>query len=230
MSGRAVVLLSGGIDSSTTLAVAVHEGLECHALTFDYGQTHRYELECAQKVARALGAVEHVVMKIELQALAGSALTGDLPLPSGRSLDEISRGIPDSYVPARNTIFLSLALARAEALDASDLFIGANAVDYSGYPDCRPEYIEAFERMANLATRRAVEGGLTRIRAPLIDLTKAGIIELGTRLGVDFSMTSSCYNPGPSGEQCGECDSCTIRRKGFEEASLEDPAAGRRDL
>ena len=228
MSGRAVVLLSGGIDSTTTLAVAVDEGLECHALSFEYGQSHSFELRCARKVSKALGAVDHVVMKIELGTLAGSALTGDGPLPVRRSLEEIGKGIPDTYVPARNTIFLALALARAEALDASEVFIGANAVDYSGYPDCRPEYIDAFERMANLATRRAVEGGVTRIRAPLIDLTKAGIIELGTRLGVDYSMTSSCYNPGPAGEQCSECDSCIIRRKGFEEASLEDPASRRR--
>jgi len=224
---RAVVLLSGGIDSATALAVALGEGNECHALSFDYGQLHRYELQCAIKVASSLHVEDHIVMKIDLSLLARSALMGEGELPMGRDIEQIGKGVPDTYVPARNTIFLSLALARAESLDASDIFIGASAVDYSGYPDCRPRYIESFEQLANLATKRAVEGRRTLIRAPLIDLSKSEIIKLGNRLGVDYSLTSSCYRPGPGGEQCGVCDSCILRRKGFEEASLADPATGR---
>lgn len=227
MTRRAVVLLSGGIDSATVLAVAHAEGFECHALSFDYGQSHRYELQCASRVASSLHVEDHIVMKIDLSLLARSALTGEGELPTGRDIEQIGKGIPDTYVPARNTIFLSLALARAESLDASDIFIGASAVDYSGYPDCRPRYIESFEQLANLATKRAVEGRRTLIRAPLIDLSKSEIIKLGNGLGVDYSLTSSCYRPGPGGEQCGVCDSCILRRKGFEEASLADPAAGR---
>jgi 7-cyano-7-deazaguanine synthase len=220
---KAVCLLSGGLDSSTCLAVARSEGYACYALSFDYGQRHRVELDAARRVAASLGAERHVVMKIGLDAFGGSALTGDLAVPKGRSPAEMGNGIPVTYVPARNTVFLSFALAWAEVLETSDIFIGVNALDYSGYPDCRPEYIAAFERMANLATRAGVEGR-TRIaiHAPLMQLTKADIVKLAHRLGLDFSLTHSCYDPGPEGRPCGQCDACLLRRKGFEEAGIAD--------
>ncbi len=222
----AVVLLSGGLDSSTTLAIALAEGYEAHALSFDYGQRHLRELESARKVAAALGAAEHLVLTIDLRAIGGSALTADLPVPKGRSDVEMEHGIPVTYVPARNTIFLSHALAWAEVLDAQDIFIGVNVLDASGYPDCRPEFIQAFERMANLATRAGVECGRRfRVHTPLIELTKAQIVARGYELGVDFSLTWSCYEPQPDGAPCGLCDSCLLRRKGFAEARLADPVA-----
>jgi 7-cyano-7-deazaguanine synthase len=220
---KAVCLLSGGLDSSTCLAYALKEGYECHALSFDYGQRHKVELEAAARVAAALGASEHRVMTVDLRVFGGSALTAGIEVPKGRGRDEIGQGIPVTYVPARNTIFLSLALAWAEVLEASDIFIGVNAIDYSGYPDCRPEYIEAFERMANLATKAGVEGRTRiKIHTPLVRLSKAGIIRLGASLGVDFGMTHSCYDPDPEGRPCGACDACLLRRKGFEEAGIED--------
>ena len=221
---RAVCLLSGGLDSSTCLALARCEGYECYALSFDYGQRHRVELEAAARVAAALGAVRHSILTVDLRVFGHSALTSEIEVPKGRSAAEMSEGIPITYVPARNTIFLSFALACAEVLEASDIFIGVNALDYSGYPDCRPEYIEAFERMANLATRAGVEGRTrVRIHTPLIDLTKAQIVRLGRELGLDFRLTHSCYDPGPGGRPCGECDSCLLRGKGFKEAGVEDP-------
>ncbi len=217
----AVCLLSGGLDSSTCLAWARREGFSCYALSFDYGQRHRVELEAAARVAQALGAAEHRVIRIG--TFGGSALTGDVEVPKARSLEEIGRGIPVTYVPARNTIFLSFALAWAEVLGAEDIVIGVNALDYSGYPDCRPEFIEAFERMANLATAAGVEGRTSiRIHAPLLRLTKAEIVRLGRDLGLDFSLTHSCYDPGAEGRPCGRCDACLLRRKGFEEAGIED--------
>jgi 7-cyano-7-deazaguanine synthase len=221
---KAVCLLSGGLDSSTCLALARREGFECYALSFDYGQRHRVELECAAKVAENLAAARHLVMRFDLREFGQSALTSELPVPKGRSVDEMSREIPVTYVPARNTIFLSFALAWAEVLEASDIFIGINALDYSGYPDCRPEFIEAYERMANLATKAGVEGR-TRItiHTPLIRLSKAGIVKLAAELGLDFRLTHSCYDPGPDGRPCGACDSCLLRRKGFEEAGIVDP-------
>ena len=220
-----VVLLSGGLDSTTLLAYAIDAGFLPHAMTFRYGQRHAVEVEAAQRVARAFGVRDHVIVDIDLRTFGGSALTSDAAIPKDRPRDEISRGIPITYVPARNTIFLSFALAWAEVLDASDIFIGVNAVDYSGYPDCRPEYIAAYQRMANLATRGAVEGTLpVRIRAPLIDLTKRQIIELGMRLGVDYGMTSSCYDPTPSGAGCGRCDACRLRLDAFAAAGASDPA------
>jgi 7-cyano-7-deazaguanine synthase len=221
-----VVLVSGGVDSATTLAIARAEGFDCHALSFDYGQRHRRELEAARAVARGLGAAGHRVVSIDLRTFGGSALTGDLAVPKGRSVPEIGRGIPVTYVPARNTIFLSFALAFAEVLGAADIFIGVNAIDYSGYPDCRPEYIRAFEAMANLATKMGVEGRRISIRAPLIEMTKARIIRRGAELGVDYGLTFSCYDPGPAGRPCGRCDSCLLRAAGFAEAGLPDPAAG----
>ena len=221
---RAVVLLSGGLDSATALAVARGEGFECYALSFDYGQRHDRELESARRVAGALGARQHLVLRLDLRAIGGSALTADIAVPKSRSESEMSAGVPVTYVPARNTIFLSHALAWAEVLESSDIFIGVNALDYSGYPDCRPEYIEAFERMANLATRAGVEGRMRlRIHTPLIDLSKAQIVRRGTELGVDFGLTWSCYEPQPDGRACGRCDSCLLRRKGFSEAGLRDP-------
>jgi len=221
---KAVVLLSGGLDSTTTLAIASEQGFRCYALSFCYGQRHSAELDAAAKVARAFGAVEHVVMNIDLRRFGGSALTADLPIPKGRTTEEASTGIAPTYVPARNTVFLSLALAWAEVLDASDVFIGVNALDYSGYPDCRPEYIEAYEKMANLATRAGIEHGRRlRIHTPLIHLSKAEIIREGQRLGVDYSMTSSCYDPPASGQACGRCDACLFRLKGFAEAGCLDP-------
>lgn len=221
---RAVVLLSGGLDSSTVLAIARHLGYEAYALSFRYGQRHAVELERAAQVADALGAAGHVVVDIDLRRFGGSALTADIAVPKSRSADEIAGGIPITYVPARNTIFLSFALAWAETLGASDIFVGVNALDYSGYPDCRPEYIEAFERMANLATKAGVEGTQTlKIHSPLISMSKAQIIEAGLSLGVDYSITSSCYDPGPQGEPCGQCDSCLLRAKGFAQANQGDP-------
>ncbi len=232
-SRKAVVLLSGGLDSATSLAIARSEGFEAHAISFDYGQRHIVELACAQRVAAALGASEHVVVGFDLRKFGGSALTADIAVPKGRSADDMAHGIPVTYVPARNTIFLSFALAWAETLEASDIFIGVNALDYSGYPDCRPEYIAAFESMANLATRAGVEGRQRlRIHAPLIELTKADIIRRGLALGVDYSLTSSCYDPGGDGAPCGSCDSCLLRQKGFAEAGADDPLLTRfeRDL
>ena len=216
---NAVVLVSGGLDSATTLAVARAEGYRCHALSFDYGQRHRVELEAARAVAESFGAVEHRVMPLDLRLFGGSALTDDgIDVPSGAG-----EGIPVTYVPARNTIFLSLALAWAEVIPAADLFIGVNAVDYSGYPDCRPEFVEAFERLANLGTKAGVEGQPFRVHAPLIHLTKAQIIRRGHELGVDYALTLSCYDPDETGRACGVCDSCRLRAAGFHEAGVPDP-------
>lgn len=221
---KAVVLLSGGLDSTTTLAIARSEGFDVHALSFRYGQRHLAELDAARRVATAMGATQHLVADIDLRMFGGSALTADLPVPKDRRPDDMAHGIPITYVPARNTIFLSLALAWAEVLGAADIFIGVNALDYSGYPDCRPEYIAAFERMANLATRSGVEGGVSvRIRTPLLQLSKAEIVRRGAALGVDFALTSSCYDPDPLGHPCGRCDSCLLRHKGFAEAGITDP-------
>jgi len=215
--------LSGGLDSATCLAMARRRGFACYAITFDYGQRHKFELEAAARVAAALGVERRLVVKIGLDAFGGSALTADVAVPKARSLDEMSHGIPVTYVPARNTIFLSLALAWAEVLESADIFIGVNALDYSGYPDCRPEYIEAFERMANLATRAGVEGSTRlKIHTPLIALSKAQIVTLARGLRVPFGLTHSCYDPGPGGQPCGACDACLLRRKGFDEAGIED--------
>jgi 7-cyano-7-deazaguanine synthase len=221
---KAIVLLSGGLDSSTVMAIAKADGFAAYALSFDYGQRHRGELDSARKVARTLGAVQHHVVKFDLRAFGGSALTADIDVPKGRDAAQMSTGIPVTYVPARNTIFLSFALAWAETLNAADVFIGVNALDYSGYPDCRPEYIAAFERMANLATRAGVEG-TTRltIHTPLIAMRKADIVRKGTELGVDFGMTTSCYDPSVSGLPCGSCDACHLRAAGFAQAGLHDP-------
>ena len=221
---KAVVLVSGGMDSATAGAVAREQGFELYALSFRYGQRHAAELDAAKRVAEWLGARRHVVLEIDLRALGGSALTGDLQVPKDTPLEQIGNSIPATYVPARNTIFLSFAMGWAEVLEATDIFIGANALDYSGYPDCRPEYIEAFERMANLATRAGVEGRRLRIHTPLIALTKAEIVKLGQRLGVDYGLTWSCYDPTPRGTPCGRCDACLLREKGFREAGMEDPA------
>lgn len=224
MSPRAVVLLSGGIDSTTTLAVARGRGFESYALTFRYGQRHVAEIEAARRVAHALGAAAHEIVSIDLRAFGGSALTDDLAVPKDRPVGEIGAGIPVTYVPARNTIFLSFALAWAEVLGAWDVFIGVNALDYSGYPDCRPEFIGAFERLANLATKAAVEGRQRfKIHTPLIHLSKADIIRDGTALGVDYGLTLSCYDPTTDGVSCGRCDACALRRKGFAEAGITDP-------
>jgi 7-cyano-7-deazaguanine synthase len=221
---KAVVLLSGGLDSATTLAIARSEDYACRALSFSYGQRHSRELESAKKVAAALGVVEHLILTLDLGLIGGSALTADIPVPKGRSATEISHGIPITYVPARNTIFLAHALGWAEVLGAEDLFFGANVLDASGYPDCRPEYIEAFERLANLATKAGVEGkSRFTIHTPLIRMTKAEIIKRGHALGVDFGLTWSCYEPAPDGRACGLCDSCLLRKKGFVEAGLTDP-------
>jgi 7-cyano-7-deazaguanine synthase len=222
---RAVVLLSGGLDSATTLAIARAQKFEIFALSFRYGQRHAREIEAAARVASSLGANEHRVAEIDLRIFGGSALTDEIEVPKDRTGAEMSRGIPVTYVPARNTIFLSYALAWAEVLEAADIFIGVNAVDYSGYPDCRPEFIRAFEALANLATRAGVEGARFQIHMPLISLTKSEIIRRGLSLGVDFSLTHSCYDPASDGRACGECDSCQLRRKGFREAGLEDPIA-----
>lgn len=220
----AVVLLSGGLDSTTTLAVARDQEFGCHAMTFRYGQRHEFEIECARKVAATLGVAEHVIVDIDLRLFGGSALTDDIDVPLGRSTESMADGIPVTYVPARNTIFLSFALAYAEVLGSSDIFIGVNAVDYSGYPDCRPEYIEAYERMANLATKAGAEGRQqVVIHTPLISLTKAEIIETGLRLGVDYSITNTCYAPTADGRSCGLCDACQLRLKGFAANGIEDP-------
>ncbi len=222
---RAVCLLSGGLDSSTCLGVARRDGYECYALSFDYGQRHRVELESAARVAKFFGAREHRVVKIDLRAFGGSALTDDIDVPK---TGVVSDGIPITYVPARNTIFLSFAMAWAEVLECSDVFIGVNVIDYSGYPDCRPEFIEAFEKMANVATKAGVEGRTRlRIHTPLAALNKAGIVRLGGEVGVDFGLTHSCYDPAASGEPCGRCDSCVLRAKGFAEAGVPDPLYSR---
>ena len=221
---KAVVLSSGGIDSTTAMAIAKHEGYKIYSLSFFYGQRHAFELEAAQKVADAIGIAEHLVINIDLKKIGGSSLTDDIDVPKDRDEQEMTRGIPVTYVPARNTIFLSFALAWAEVLNSSDIFIGVNAIDYSGYPDCRPEYIDAFERMANLATKAGVEGDIKiRIRTPLIRLTKAQIIQKGIELEVDYALTHSCYDTSPQGLACGRCDSCFLRRKGFKEAGVKDP-------
>ena len=226
---RAVVLLSGGLDSTTTLAIARADGVELHTMTFRYGQRHETEIAAARKIAAQFGVAAHIVLDIDLRSFGGSALTGDIDVPKGRDAGEMSVGIPITYVPARNTIFLSFALAWAEVLEASEIYIGVNAVDYSGYPDCRPEYIAAYERMANLATKAAVQGhSPLTIRTPLIDLTKAQIIRRGLDLGVDYSLTSTCYDPSQSGEACGECDACSLRLKGFADNGLADPAPYRK--
>ena len=224
MAKRTVVLLSGGLDSATALAVALAEGYESFALSFDYGQRHARELESAAKIAAALGAHQHLTLRLDLRAIGGSALTGEIAVPKGRSDEAIGEGIPVTYVPARNTIFLSHALAWAEVLGAEDIFIGVNSLDYSGYPDCRPEFIEAFERLANLATQAGVEGrSRFRVHAPLIALAKAQIVARAFELGVDLSLTWSCYEPETDGRACGLCDSCLLRKKGFAEARLADP-------
>lgn len=221
---KAVCLLSGGLDSATATACAIRDGFACYALSFDYGQRHQAELAAASRVAAALGMREHKIARIDLRIFGGSALTDSIDVPKHDRAEELAAGIPVTYVPARNTIFLSFALAWAEVLGASDIFLGVNAVDYSGYPDCRPDYIRAFEAMANLATKAGVEGrSRFRIHTPLIELTKAGIIRLGLELGVDFSLTHSCYDPSPAGLSCGRCDSCLLRRKGFAEAGFADP-------
>lgn len=224
---KAVLLLSGGLDSTTLLALATSEGYAVHALSFSYGQRHGAEVEAARKVASRYGAVQHVVTSIDLRVFGGSALTSETPVPRDEQIDG-RPGIPVTYVPARNTIFLSFALAWAEVVGASDIFIGVNALDYSGYPDCRPEFIEAFERMAHLATRAGVESDdaapPVRIRTPLIEMSKAEIIELGLRLGVDYGLTTSCYDPDEDGRACGHCDACQLRLRGFEQAGSADPA------
>jgi 7-cyano-7-deazaguanine synthase len=223
-SRKAVCLLSGGLDSSTCLGVARRDGFECYGLSFDYGQRHRVELDAATKVAKLFGVRKLRIVRIDLRAFGASALTADVDVPKKRSAEEMQQGIPVTYVPARNTIFLSFALAWAEVLECSDIFIGVNALDYSGYPDCRPEFIEAFERMANLATKAGVERRTTiHIHTPLISLSKAEIVQLGVQVGLDFALTHSCYDPDPAGRPCGHCDSCLLRRKGFEEAGLPDP-------
>ncbi len=224
MQPRAVILLSGGIDSTTTLAIAKREGFALHALTFRYGQRHNAEIEAAKRVASKLSVEEHLIADIDLRMFGGSAITSDVPVPKGRRTDEMSQDIPVTYVPARNTIFLSFALAWAEVLEASDIFIGVNALDYSAYPDCRPEFIEAYERMANLATKGGVEGRTkTQLHTPLLRLTKAQIVKCGIELGVDYGITSTCYDPDPAGRACGSCDACQLRLKGFAEAGQTDP-------
>ncbi len=231
----AVVLLSGGLDSATTLAIARADGFRVATLSVDYGQRHRRELECARQVSQALGAFRHTAIAVDLRAVGGSALTAAaddsiLAVPKDRSHEQIGQGIPITYVPARNTVLLGLALGYAETLSAYDIFIGANAIDYSGYPDCRPEFLTQFERLANLATKAAVEGqGTFRIHAPLLQKTKADIIREGVRLGVDYGLTLSCYDPDHEGRACGRCDSCRLRLKGFEEAGVIDPVKYRKD-
>ena len=220
----AVVLLSGGLDSATVLAIALAEGRECHALSFRYGQRHSVELAAAERVAQSLGAASHRVVGIDLDSIGGSALTDDIEVPKHDSADAIGSDVPVTYVPARNTVFLAVALGLAEGVGAGDIFIGVNALDYSGYPDCRPGFVAAFENLANLATAAATEQGVEfSVRAPLMELTKSEIVSLGTELGVDYSMTTSCYDPDPTGAACGHCDSCLLRRRGFEQAGLADP-------
>lgn len=221
---RAVVLSSGGLDSTTVLAMVKNQGFEIYSLSFSYGQRHEFELQAAEKVAKAMGVQRHLVTRVDMKPIGGSALTDDIVVPKFRSEDQMAEDIPVTYVPARNTIFLSYALSWAEVLSAWDIFIGVNAVDYSGYPDCRPEYIQAFTHMANLATKASVEGvGAFRIHTPLIDLTKAQIIQAGTALGVDYGITHSCYDPSPDGLACGCCDSCILRSNGFKAAGIPDP-------
>jgi 7-cyano-7-deazaguanine synthase len=223
MTTKAVVLLSGGIDSTTVLAIAKRQNYQIYAISFDYGQRHWFELQAAQKIAAHFHIEKHLIMPINLRAFGGSALTADIDVPKTDHIDKIAAHIPVTYVPARNTIFLSLALGWAETLNARDIFIGANAIDYSGYPDCRPEYISAFEKMANLATKAGVEGQKITIHAPLISMTKADIIKQGIKLGVDYSMTHSCYDPSADGNACGSCDSCLLRKRGFQQANAVDP-------
>lgn len=223
-SRRAVVLVSGGLDSATTLAIARSEGYECYAISFDYGQRHRFELHAAQRVASSLGVSRQITVPIDLRAFGGSALTDEIDVPKDRSTQELASGIPITYVPARNTVFLSLALGWAETLGARDLFVGVNAVDYSGYPDCRPEFVAAFETLANLATKAGVEGERWRVHAPLIAWSKARIIQEGLARGVDYSLTHSCYDPDSEGRACGHCDSCQLRLEGFAALGLSDPA------
>lgn len=220
---HAIVLLSGGLDSATALAIARSQGYENYALSFDYGQRHKQELDAAKRVAESLGVRKHLVVKIDNQIFSGSALTGDVDVPKSRSEKEIATGIPVTYVPARNTIFLAHALAWAEAISAGHIFIGANAIDYSGYPDCRPEFIVMFETLANIATKSGVEGARLQIHAPLIKMSKADIVRKAMELNVDLSLTHSCYDPLPDGRACGECDSCRLRQKGFSEAGVKDP-------
>jgi len=221
---KSVILLSGGVDSATVGAIAKNQGFDLYALTFQYGQRHRREIEAAKRVAAHLKVKDHVIIEFDLRAIGGSALTDDIEVPKGRSALEITRGIPSTYVPARNTIFLSFALALAERVDSGDIFFGANQLDYSGYPDCREEYVRAFENMANLATKGAVEGGIqVTIHAPLIHMTKGEIIRRGSELGIDYGLTWSCYDPRTDGRACGLCDSCKLRLKGFDEAGFPDP-------
>lgn len=219
---KAVVLLSGGLDSATVLALAIHYGFSPTALSFDYGQRHRIELEAAKRIAAQSG-VPHSIIAFDLRQFGGSALTGDIDVPKGRAENEISSSIPVTYVPARNTIFLSMALGVAETIGASDIFAGMNALDYSGYPDCRPEFVAAFQNLANVATKAGVEDRKFTVHAPLIQMSKAQIIQSGTKLGVNYALTVSCYDPSPDGRACGHCDSCTLRRKGFDEAGVPDP-------
>lgn len=222
-NSKAIVLLSGGLDSTTTLAIAQAKGFEVFALTASYGQRHQIEIDFARRIANYFEVKKHSIIEIDLRIFGGSALTDNIPVPKNRSLDEMEQGIPITYVPARNTILLSFALAWAEVLGITDIFTGVTAVDYSGYPDCRPEFIEAFEKMANLATKAGIEGYKLKIHTPLINLTKAEIIKRGSELGVNYSLTLTCYEPSPLGEACGHCDSCILRAKGFSEAGLEDP-------
>jgi len=224
MSPKAVVLLSGGMDSATTAAIARDQGFAVHALSFRYGQRHAIELEAARQVAQALGLIRHVVLDIDLRAFGGSALTAAIAVPKDRPLAAMRDGVPSTYVPARNTIFLAFALAFAETIGSTDIFIGANAIDYSGYPDCRPEFLAAFQHMARLGTRMGSEGAPLTVHAPLIELTKADIVRRGQALGVDFALTRTCYDPSPDGAACGRCDACQLRLKGFREAGFEDPA------
>ena len=224
MSKKAIVLASGGLDSTTIMAIVRLEKYDIYALSFDYGQRHKIELEAAKAIANHFGAKRHLILHLDLVTIGGSALTEDIPIPKGRKLSQISSGeIPITYVPARNTIFLAYALAWAEVLDATDIFIGVNSVDFSGYPDCRPEFIESFQRTANLATKTGVEGKGIKIHAPLINMTKGEIIKKGVSLGVDYAMTHSCYNPGKDDLPCGQCDSCLLRKNGFVEAGIADP-------
>ena len=220
----AVVLLSGGIDSTTTMAIAQSDGFEICALSFDYGQRHKIELDAAKKIARQFNVKRHLIIEIPLRKIGGSALTSDIGVPKGLTIQKIGRKIPVTYVPARNTIFLSFALGFAEVTGAEDIYIGVNALDYSGYPDCRPEFVESFEKMANLATQKTVEGKMNiKIRTPLIKLTKAQIIRKGLEFGIDYSLTHSCYDPSDSGKACGSCESCVLRKRGFQEAGVLDP-------